>query len=80
MITRISLQDTMEAECYMTKRIRESRLKLKEWIESKDGTIIEAEYENEHYYAGREILYKSERPRLMYGEVKIIDKENVVWN
>ena len=50
------------------------------WIEDKEGTIIEAEYENESYYAGREVLYRSDRVKLKYGEVKIIDKENVVWN
>lgn len=52
---------------------------MKEWIESKDGTIIEADGEEDTYFFGREILYKSEDPKLKYGEVKIIDKGDVVW-
>ena len=78
MITPISLKDMTEAEFYMTRTIRESRLKLKEWIETKDGRIFEVTGEGETFYTGREVLYMLDTPKLYYGNLETIDKGEVI--
>ena len=54
--------------------------RLNQWIETKDGRIIEAEIEDKDFYYGREVLYKSESFKLKHGEIVKISKGDVKWN
>jgi len=50
---------------------------LGEWIETKEGRIFEIEGLGPSIVLGREILYKNTDPKLRYGSLFEIEKENI---